>query len=159
MNRFLFDLVRKGTLSQQLRCVGSGIHTRLVNTSPSVHPWLALSSCFACRSHSLSALLKVPLLTVFYKRSLLHNNYFILQIEGILDGGHNTLAIGLFILKQALEYHGESLSSTSRNWDAFKSLWIENRDIQAISPTIDLLYQPKSLLHILYLECMILYII
>ena len=53
---FLF--VRKGTLSQQLRCVGSGIHTRLVNTSPSVHPWLALGSHFACGSCSPSALLK-----------------------------------------------------------------------------------------------------
>ncbi len=115
MNRFLFGLVQKGTLSQQLRCVGSGIHTRLVNTSPSVHPWLALSSCFACRSHSLSALLKVPLLTVFYKRSLLHNNYFILQIEGILDGGHKTLAFGLFILKLDKPFPQRSICSISQN--------------------------------------------
>lgn len=46
-----------------------------------------------------------------------------LQIEGILDGGHNTLAIGLYILGQALEYHGESLSKSAKNWDTFKTLW------------------------------------
>lgn len=46
-----------------------------------------------------------------------------LQIEGILDGGHNTLAIGLYILGQTLEYHGESLSKSAKNWDTFKSLW------------------------------------
>lgn len=51
-----------------------------------------------------------------------------LQIEGILDGGHNTLAIGLYILRQALEYHGESLSNATRNWDSFKALWNENKD-------------------------------
>ena len=39
-----FCFVRKGTLTQQLRCVGSGIHTRLGRTSSSVHPWLALGS-------------------------------------------------------------------------------------------------------------------
>ena len=39
-----FYFVRKGTLTQQLRCVGSGIHTRLGRTSSSVHPWLALGS-------------------------------------------------------------------------------------------------------------------
>lgn len=50
------------------------------------------------------------------------------QIEGILDGGHNSLAIGLFILEQALDYHGESLSSTSKTWDMFKSLWVTHRN-------------------------------
>ncbi len=39
-----FYFVRKGTLTQQLRCAGSGIHTRLGRTSSSVHPWLALGS-------------------------------------------------------------------------------------------------------------------
>ena len=63
---FLF--VRKGTLTQQLRCVGSGIHTRLEKTSSSVHPWLALSSCCAWGLHLLSALLKVPLASRVVKR-------------------------------------------------------------------------------------------
>ena len=51
------------------------------------------------------------------------------KIEGILDGGHNTLAIGLFILEQALNYHGKTLSSSTKNWDAFKKLWEENRNM------------------------------
>ena len=50
------------------------------------------------------------------------------RIEGILDGGHNTLAIGLYILGQALNYHGETLSSSSKNWDTFKALWQDNRE-------------------------------
>lgn len=51
------------------------------------------------------------------------------EIEGILDGGHNTLAIGLYILKQAMEYTGESLKRGSKTWDDFRKLWQENRDI------------------------------
>ena len=51
------------------------------------------------------------------------------QIEGILDGGHNTLAIGLYILGQALDYHGETLSRSSKNWDTFKALWKTNRNM------------------------------
>ena len=50
------------------------------------------------------------------------------QIEGILDGGHNTLAIGLYILEQALDYHGETLSGATKNWETFKSLWKTNRN-------------------------------
>lgn len=52
-----------------------------------------------------------------------------LKIEGILDGGHNTLAIGLFILGQAFSYHGKSLSFSKKNWDDFKKLWETNRNI------------------------------
>lgn len=50
------------------------------------------------------------------------------SIEGILDGGHNTLAIGLYILKKALEFHNESLPKKAKNWEQFKLLWIENRN-------------------------------
>lgn len=50
-------------------------------------------------------------------------------IEGILDGGHNTLAIGLYILKQALEYHGESLPRGSKSWDDFKKLWNDKNSL------------------------------
>lgn len=51
------------------------------------------------------------------------------KIEGILDGGHNTLAIGLYILEQALNYHGKTLSSSTKNWETFKKLWEENRNM------------------------------
>ncbi len=51
------------------------------------------------------------------------------QIEGILDGGHNTLAIGLHILKKALEYHGENMSRSAKTWDDFKKVWNERRNM------------------------------
>lgn len=50
------------------------------------------------------------------------------QVEGILDGGHNTLAIGLFILDQALNHAGGQMPRGSKTWDQFKTLWVENRD-------------------------------
>lgn len=49
-------------------------------------------------------------------------------VEGILDGGHNTLAIGLHLLNRALEFSGKSLNSKVRKWDEFKEAWVENRD-------------------------------
>ena len=65
-----------------------------------------------------------------YER-LERNRYRILAsdpaIEGILDGGHNTLAIGLFILESALQYHGYILKRGTKTWDQFKALWIQNR--------------------------------
>lgn len=51
------------------------------------------------------------------------------EIEGILDGGHNTLAIGLYILRQTLEFHGETLSKGSKTWDDFKMLWHSSRKL------------------------------
>ncbi len=45
------------------------------------------------------------------------------QIEGILDGGHNTLAIGLYILKNALALRGEGLPKGAKTWDDFKQFW------------------------------------
>lgn len=50
------------------------------------------------------------------------------QVEGILDGGHNTLAIGLYILDQALNYAGGQMPRGSKTWDQFKTLWVDNRD-------------------------------
>lgn len=50
------------------------------------------------------------------------------KVEGILDGGHNTLAIGLYILEKALEYNGQNLKRGSKTWNEFKALWKENRD-------------------------------
>lgn len=47
------------------------------------------------------------------------------KIEGILDGGHNTLAIGLFVLKQVME--DVRAWKRIKNWPAFKDAWAENR--------------------------------
>lgn len=52
-----------------------------------------------------------------------------LQIEGILDGGHNTLAIGLYILKAAQIYKGIPCSRGNKNWEKFKTEWEINRNI------------------------------
>ena len=51
------------------------------------------------------------------------------DVEGILDGGHNMLAIGLYILKLAVEHAQRSLPRGAKTWDDFKFLWDENRDL------------------------------
>ena len=51
------------------------------------------------------------------------------RIEGILDGGHNTLAIGLHIMNSALEYAGAGTVRGQKTWDEFKTLWAANRDV------------------------------
>lgn len=48
-------------------------------------------------------------------------------IEGILDGGHNTLAIGLYILQNAMEYAGTTFPKGPKTWNEFKALWSANR--------------------------------
>lgn len=48
------------------------------------------------------------------------------KIEGILDGGHNTLAIGTHILINALG--DEAIKRKIRRWPEFKDLWDEHRD-------------------------------
>lgn len=50
------------------------------------------------------------------------------EVEGILDGGHNTLAIGLYILEKALSAQGQSLPRGAKTWDQFKSLWEEKSE-------------------------------
>jgi len=50
------------------------------------------------------------------------------QIEGILDGGHNTLAIGLYILRMAMTYKGLKFAKGSKTWDKFKEMWNANRE-------------------------------
>ena len=48
--------------------------------------------------------------------------------EGVLDGGHNMLAVGLFILE---EYFGEQANKQLRqvnNWDSFIEVWHKYRD-------------------------------
>ena len=51
------------------------------------------------------------------------------NIEGILDGGHNTLAIGLHILRKAMEYEGIPFPKGTKTWDEFKQLWQAKRDV------------------------------
>ncbi|MCH5316132.1 MAG: hypothetical protein J1E81_09465 [Eubacterium sp.] len=50
-----------------------------------------------------------------------------LDVEGILDGGHNALAIGMYILKNALEFDNIPLEKGCKTWGDFKRLWINNR--------------------------------
>lgn len=50
------------------------------------------------------------------------------EIEGILDGGHNTLAIGLYILRKAMEYTEKTLPRGAKTWEEFKRLWDDNKD-------------------------------
>lgn len=50
-------------------------------------------------------------------------------IEGILDGGHNTLAIGLDILIKAFEYAEKKFPKGPKTWDQFKSIWDDNTQI------------------------------
>lgn len=51
------------------------------------------------------------------------------NVEGILDGGHNTLAIGLYILEQALHVFGEKLPKGRKTWEEFKLLWQDFRHL------------------------------
>lgn len=51
------------------------------------------------------------------------------EIEGILDGGHNTLAIGLYILSKAMNSVGITLPKGSKTWAEFKKLWDEYRGV------------------------------
>jgi hypothetical protein len=57
------------------------------------------------------------------------------ETEGILDGGHNALSAGRFILREA----GLSDRDLNRikDWDDFRKAWIENRS--AIGEIVDLL--------------------
>lgn len=58
------------------------------------------------------------------------------EVEGILDGGHNSFAIGLFILQQAGLTVRELKSI--HTWEDLKKVWNENRDrIDAIKDGLD----------------------
>lgn len=45
------------------------------------------------------------------------------QVEGILDGGHNTLAVGLHILELALGEKFPEVEKEIKLWDDFKKAW------------------------------------
>lgn len=51
------------------------------------------------------------------------------ETEGILDGGHNTLAIGLYILRNAFDYAGSPFPKGISKWSEFKAFWQENREL------------------------------
>ena len=76
---------------------------------------------------------KGVLLAVSSYEALERNRYRIApvnqRIEGILDGGHNTLAIGMYILNKALEADDQKISHKVKNWEEFKSSWKMNHDI------------------------------
>lgn len=50
------------------------------------------------------------------------------SVEGILDGGHNTLAIGLDILRAAYEYRDEKMPRKIKTWNDFKFAWNNYKD-------------------------------
>lgn len=52
------------------------------------------------------------------------------RTEGILDGGHNTLAIGVYILKQAAKFAGAPIprDRDMEIWGNFKQVWAARRD-------------------------------
>ena len=63
------------------------------------------------------------------------NNHYVLNFidrstEGILDGGHNTIAIGSYILKQAALATGNKVPTQREMsiWEDFKSTWSERRE-------------------------------
>ncbi len=51
------------------------------------------------------------------------------EIEGILDGGHNTLAVGLYILERSLTNEGLALPKGKKTWNDFKKLWMDYREL------------------------------
>ena len=69
------------------------------------------------------------LLASSYYQKLDRNRYALQfndhEVEGILDGGHNTLAIGIYILKAVQAYCKlpKLKQSDYKNWGAFKQTW------------------------------------
>lgn len=62
------------------------------------------------------------------------------DIEGVLDGGHNLLAIALHILRKALGEDAEKVLKGLRRWDSVPDIWKANRDaIEAVRPKLDFL--------------------
>jgi hypothetical protein len=50
------------------------------------------------------------------------------DIEGILDGGHNVLAIALHLLRKALGGDGAKLLRSIKRWEMVPDIWKSNRD-------------------------------
>ena len=64
-----------------------------------------------------------------YYEKLQRNRYSLsfenTKIEGILDGGHNSLALGIHILTRAV---GPEIARKIKRWPDFKAAWEANRD-------------------------------
>lgn len=73
------------------------------------------------------------------------------KIEGILDGGHNLLAIGLFILRKALGEHADKELRSVKKWDDFINIWRSHRssidtiqaDLNFLTP-VEIIYPRAS---------------
>lgn len=62
------------------------------------------------------------------------------DIEGVLDGGHNLLAIALYILRKALGEDADRALKGLKRWEMVPDLWKSNRDaIEAVKPKLDFL--------------------
>jgi hypothetical protein len=62
------------------------------------------------------------------------------DIEGVLDGGHNLLAIALYILRKALGEDADRVLKGLKRWEMVPDLWKSNRDaIEAVKPKLDFL--------------------
>jgi hypothetical protein len=62
------------------------------------------------------------------------------DIEGVLDGGHNLLAIALYILRKALGEDQEKVLRGVKRWDLIPDVWKANRDaIEKVKSQLDFL--------------------
>lgn len=62
------------------------------------------------------------------------------DIEGVLDGGHNLLAIALYILSVALGEDGEKVLRGVKRWEQLAEVWQRNRDkIEGMKGTLSFL--------------------
>lgn len=62
-------------------------------------------------------------------------NFIDEEAEGVLDGGHNALAVGRHILRESGLTDREL--GRIKDWEAFRKAWVENRD--AIAEVIDVM--------------------
>lgn len=78
------------------------------------------------------------------------------KIEGILDGGHNTLAIGTHILINAVG--DKAIKRKIRRWPDFKEMWDEYRDeieaLRKLKPE-DSGYEPRALDFLVPIEVLV----
>ena len=62
------------------------------------------------------------------------------DIEGVLDGGHNMLAIALHILRKALGEESERVLRGLKRWEMIPDVWKSNREaIEAVKSDLDFL--------------------
>lgn len=88
-----------------------------LNTSPELFPFMSKGILLAASNYQWLERNRIKIITDDK------------DIEGILDGGHNTLAIGLYILSKALKFNNELMPKKAKTWDDFKLLWQEKREI------------------------------